>query len=88
MILPPEKEEVSTGERKLTLSTRAQLAAATNLKEAEKILECKFFLYIPLEMINSKLIRVYSLFWRQAYRYSSNGEKRFSCGCGFGRVRS
>ncbi|KAI1637132.1 hypothetical protein F4809DRAFT_640890 [Biscogniauxia mediterranea] len=42
MVLPPEKEEVETGDKKVVLSARAQLATATTEQEACKALEACF----------------------------------------------
>ncbi|KAI5919279.1 hypothetical protein F4810DRAFT_714627 [Camillea tinctor] len=42
MVLPPEKEEVETGDKKVVLSARAQLAVATTEQEACKALEACF----------------------------------------------
>ncbi|KAL9039597.1 MAG: hypothetical protein Q9180_002432 [Flavoplaca navasiana] len=39
MVLPPETESLGSGEKKATLSTRAQLAAANTEQEARKALE-------------------------------------------------
>ena len=41
MVLPPETESLDLGEKKATLSTRAQLAAATTEQEAREALEGK-----------------------------------------------
>jgi hybrid polyketide synthase/nonribosomal peptide synthetase ACE1 len=41
MILPPEKQNEMSGEKKVAMSTRAQLAAATTHQEAIKIMEGK-----------------------------------------------
>ncbi|TEY65541.1 hypothetical protein BOTCAL_0139g00080 [Botryotinia calthae] len=55
MILPPEKEEIDTWEKKAVLSTRAQLVMATSLQEAYKAMETCFGnkLMAILQMVES-----------------------------------